>query len=380
MFNKDKIEELYPQAGELMWEPQLCWKLPKDKEYMLEEVCGNGEYFASLKKDGACYQVVKTQDFCYLFGRTVSRTTGVLTEKIENVPHLKEAFSTLPTNTVIVVEIYYPKKTSKDVTSIMGCLPELAIERQKDNPIHAYCHDILMYDNVDLRKIGALERYKILEAIWKLHNLSSFDFLELALPIYDNIFEEASSALERGEEGLVLRKKTGVWMCGKRPAWNTIKIKQMDTIDLICTGFCSPTKEYTGKELDTWQYWAIEKKVPELGWIEERVFNGEYYRVRGIDYRTVPITKPYYLGWKTAIHVGAYDENGKLVDLGTVSSGLTDDLKESITNNPNIYLNKVVSLDCMSIDKKQHTLRHPVFKGFRDDKNPKECLISEIFR
>ena len=50
-----------------------------------------------------------------------------------------------------------------------------------------------------------------------------------------------------------------------------------------------------------------------------------------------------------------------------------------MAENPNKYIGKVVALDCMSIDKKERTLRHPVFKEFREDKPAKDCLISEIF-
>lgn len=407
-FDKNKIAELYPESEDLMWEPQLCWKLPKGKENMLEEVCGNGDYFASLKKDGACYQVVKTPNHCYLFGRTISKTTGLLTEKIANTPHIEKAFSSLPANTVIVVEIYYPGKTSKDVTSIMGCLPREAIKRQENNPIHAYAHDILMYNGVDLRNTGALERYKILEAIWKLHSFSSFEFLELAQPIYENIFEEASLALKRGEEGLVLRKKTAGWSCGKRPAWTTLKLKQTDSIDLVCIGLCPPTKEYSGKELESWEYWDIGSPTFYDCYEEEHCFNGwrwskqkgQFYndymiqqikhgkdinfdsfcRVDDNERVYCPLTKPYFYGWPSAIEIGAYDNEGNLKLLGTVSSGLSDEDKQGMGERPDDYIGKVVSLDCMSIDKTEHTLRHPVFKSWRDDKNAKDCLISEVFK
>lgn len=373
-FNKEKIEELYPGAGDLMWEPQLVWSLPKGKEDKLEEMCANGEYFASIKKDGACYQYVQTENSSYLFGRTVSKVTGLLTEKSANVPHIIEALNTLPPKTVIVFEIYYPGGSSKDTVSIMGCLPQKAIDRQKDKPIHAYAHDILYYDGKDLRNTGAFERYKILEEVWKDHDFDSFDFLELATPIYDNIMEEANKALARGEEGVVLRKKDGTWNCGKRPAWNTIKIKEHDSIDLVCVGLCPPTKEYTGKELNTWEYWET--------------MGGDLYQGRYLDddgnatIKTImyPVTKYYYLGWNSAIKIGAYDNEGNIVELGTVSSGLTDDDKRLMTEFPDNYIGKVVALDCMSIDKREHTLRHPVFKCVREDKDAKDCKISEVFK
>ena len=346
-FKFENIEQLYPEAGHLMWEPMLMWSLPANKKDKLKEICDAGDYFASLKKDGACYQFIKTNHYEYLFGRTISTKTGLLTEKISNVPHIQKALSILPANTVLVLEIYYPGKTSKDTTSIMGCLPSKAIERQKNNPIHAYCHDLLYYDGQDHREMPAIERYKVLQQIWEKFNLNQYKFLELAQPIYENIYEKLAEALAAGEEGFVLRKKDSVWQCGKRPAWATIKCKQMDTIDLVCTRAIEATKEYTGKELETWPYWQ----------------DG------------IAVTKPYFYGWKTAIGIGAYDDEGNLKEIGTVSSGLTDEMRAHLDD----YVGKVVALQCMSIDRKEKTLRHPIVKAWRDDKNAAECKLSEVF-
>lgn len=370
-FDKEKIEELYPEAGPYMWPPQLVWSLPAGKEDKLDEMLANGEYFASLKKDGACYQFVKTEHYSYLFGRTVSRVTGLLTEKGANVPHIMQALDCLPAGTVLVMEIYYPGGSSKDTTSIMGCLPAKAIERQKDKPIHAYIHDILYWNGEDLRNKGALDRYLTLKYDWNARNFSSYDFLELAQPVFDNILEEANKALAAGEEGMVLRKKDGIWEPGKRPAWRTIKIKQHDTIDLVVTRLIDATKEYTGKELETWQYWEQTSCDGDIIDKDDTCHYGET--------NWWPVTKYAYYGWKTAIGIGAYDSEGKLIELGTVSSGLTDFDKQDMTENPDNWLNHVVALDCMSINKKDHTLRHPAFKMLRNDKNAKDCKISEVF-
>ena len=75
-FNKDKIQELYPEA--LMYEAQL---INKGTDTLLKQACESGDYFGQLKKDGAFYQYEKTENYNYLFGRTVSKTTGILTEK-----------------------------------------------------------------------------------------------------------------------------------------------------------------------------------------------------------------------------------------------------------------------------------------------------------
>lgn len=379
-FDKDKIHELYPEAENLMIEPMLIWKLPAGKESMLSEVCSNGEYFLEEKIDGAFYQFVKTENHSYLFGRTVSKLSGILTEKSDNVPHLKEALNCLPAGTILIGEIYVPGGTSKDTVSIMGCLPALAIKRQEKEPIHYYVHDIIAYDTVNLIDSPADLRYKILAAIWKKHDLNQYNFLRLATRVDEDMEAEISRILKSGGEGAVLKKKDYPYTPGKRPAWSTIKVKQMDSIDLICTGFCDATKEYTGKELATWEYWEERGERSQDGEYTWLLSEGRYYE----DYLHNPhiyrpVTKPYFLGWKTAIRIGAYNDNGELVDLGTVSSGLTDDNKREMTENPDLWLGHVVALDCMQIDKKEHTLRHPVFKCKRDDKDAKDCVISEIF-
>ena len=379
-FDKDKIHELYPEAENLMIEPMLIWKLPAGKESMLSEVCSNGEYFLEEKIDGAFYQFVKTENHSYLFGRTVSKLSGILTEKSDNVPHLKEALNCLPAGTILIGEIYVPGGTSKDTVSIMGCLPALAIKRQEKEPIHYYVHDIITYDTVNLIDSPADLRYKILAAIWKKHNLNQYSFLRLATRVDEDMEAEISRILKSGGEGAVLKKKDYPYTPGKRPAWSTIKVKQMDSIDLICTGFCDATKEYTGKELATWEYWEERGERSQDGEYTWLLSEGQYYEDYFHNphiYR--PVTKPYFLGWKTAIRIGAYNDNGELVDLGTVSSGLTDDNKREMTENPDLWLGHVIALDCMQIDKKEHTLRHPVFKCKRDDKDAKDCVISEIF-
>lgn len=365
-FDYDKVEELYPEAGELMFPAGLIWKLPPNKQSMKSEVCSNGEYFAQEKIDGALYQFVRTERNSYLFGRTVSKVTGLLTEKVESIPHIAEALAAIPANTILVGEIFVPEGTSKSVTHIMGCLSGEAIKRQeKEGWIHYYVHDIIYLDGKDLMNVGALERYNQLAEMWHKCALDQYSFLHLATIVEDNIEEKLSAILASGGEGMVLKRKGAPYTPGKRPAWDTIKFKQMDCVDLVCIGLCDATKEYTGKELSTWEYW----ETPE----------GNLYQSIQVGEDDIPVTKPYFFGWKTAIEIGAYDEEGKLIKLGTVSSGLTDADRTEMTESPDAWIGKVVSLDCMSIDKKEKTLRHPVFKSRREDKNAEECLITEIF-
>lgn len=361
-FDQTKVESLYPGAGGLMHEAMLIWKLPAGKENMMSEVCSNGQYFGEEKIDGAWYQIVIGRDHkpespqIYLFGRTKSKVTGLLTEKGQNVPHILSALSCLPPQTVIIGEVYYDGCTAKDTVSITGCLPQEAIRRQNDPKgrglIKYYIHDIIFYDGVNLMQTGAWDRYRILKAIYEKHNLSQYSFLRLATIVETGIEEEVARILNSGGEGMVLKKRDAIYSPDKRPAHNTIKFKQMDDTDLVCTRCIDPTREYTGKELDTWQYF---------------------------DSDGTPVTKPYALGWKSAIGIGGYNDQGELVEIGTVSSGLTDEDKAAMGENPDAFVGKVVALHCMSRDKKEQSLRHPVFKGWRDDKNAEDCKLSEIF-
>jgi ATP-dependent DNA ligase len=367
--------ELYPESERI--ECMKIWKLPTNKRHMLEEVCGNGKYFASLKKDGYWYEYEKTQNYSYMFSRTKSRVTGELSEKSANVPHIMKALDeALPKETIIIGELYYPGQTSKDVTTIMGCLPDKAVQRQgQKGLIHYYMHDIIKLDGEDLMQTPAIDRYNKLKKLYEENNLSQYDFLELAEIIEEDIYNFSINALAQGEEGTVLKLKEGHYFPDKRPAWNTIKIKKFDTIDAFIIGFCDATKEYTGKELMNWQYWEQCNSAGEWSkaiseFYEEYMNDRSHFR---------PITKPYYFGWKTAFELGAYDENGDIVKIGTISSGLTDELREGFARNPEQYLNKVVEIECMEKNNIDKTLRHGFLVRFRDDKTAEECTIKNIF-
>ena len=375
MFKRDEVYALYPGAEGMMQEAMLIWKLPAGKENMMSEVCENGQYFAQEKIDGAWYQFTKgVNGEKYLFGRTISRVTGLMTEKGGNVPHILEALDCLPNGTAVIGEIYFPGCTAKDTVSIMGCLPTEAIKRQQSGrgPIHYYVHDIIFYDGINLMSTGAWDRYRILQAVWQKLELQKYDYLRLATSVEDRIEDEVSRILNAGGEGMVLKKRNAVYSPGKRPAWSAIKFKQMDDTDLVCTRTIPATREYTGKEIETWPYW--EHATPDV--IVSEISISCMYGEAGWE----PVTKPYAFGWHTAIGIGAYDDNGTLVELGTVSSGLTDEDKQAMGERPEEFEGKVVSLHCMSIDKKEKTLRHPVFKSWRYDKNPHDCKINEVFR
>ena len=173
----------------------------------------------------------------------------------------------------------------------------------------------------------------------------------------DNLYSRVGTALAAGEEGMVIKVKDGIYEPDKRPL-TMLKAKKVDFIDAIIIGFEEPTKEYYGKEIQNWNYWIQNE-------------NGQ----------PLAVTKPYYMGWHNSrIKIGAYNNKGTIVEIGTIHSGISDEMKEDMTNNPNKYLNKVCSIQCMELDKKEHTIRHGFFKYMRDDKDIIDCQIEDIFK
>lgn len=379
-------------------EPMKINRIPDGKKNLFPSICASGEYFAELKKDGYWYMFERDADGeMYLWSRNVSKTTGVLTEKSANVPHIMECFETIPNDTIIIGEIYYPGKRSKDVTPIMGALPALAIERQagKYGYLRYYIHDILYYNGVSLINTRADVRYEILKRVYEKHLLFRYSIdnhptIELAERVDDNIQEAVAAALDAGEEGMVLKKRTAPYTPGKRPAWDTIKIKKTDTCDAIVIGTLPATKyydgkldvqsNYQGKDANQWPYWAVfvteqEPSGPETK-LCHKVPIGEYDVIKGIGFKTMPVTKAWYYDWPTAIEIGAYDEStNSIVHIGSVASGLSDSDRANLKE----YVGKVCELAGMEKDCEAHTLRHFHFKRLRDDKVPEECTISSIF-
>lgn len=339
--------ELYPGSLQV---PAMLYSKAPDGEKLLREL-GSKKYIGQEKIDGSFYQLEKTDDgHIYLFSRAISKKTGELSEKIANVPHIKEWAEQLPNGTILIGEIYVPGGKSNDTTKIMGALPEKAIERQKDNPIHYYVHDMIRYNGKSLIDTDFEHRYSDLCEHIDIE-CDNPDWLRVASSFtgYD-MYKTIQRYLDNGSEGCVIKLKSGLYLPGKRPVWNFKVKEQVDSLDFVILDLLDPEKEYTGKELDTWKYYKDD----------------------------VPVTKDYYMGWKNALSVGAY-KDGKLVYVGRVASGLTDEMKAHMTKEPDLYIGSVCEIQAMSIDKERKTFRHPRLISMRFDKNPNECQLDEIF-
>ena len=364
------MSELYPGSHQT---PVMKYH-NKLTDAKVDAAMTNGEWCLQEKKDGCFYMLEKIDsEHIYLFSRTKSKKTGELAEKGANVPHIiKWAHDFLPDDTVLLGEIYIPGGHSNDVTSVMGCLPKNAIARQEASDwVHYYVFDCIRYCGHDLCENTVETRigYYLETELYDCFELGNFiggympacEYVEMAttytlgenvnIGIGCNSFQEKLNEIfAAGGEGAVFKRLDGIYEPDKRPM-TCFKMKEhIDSVDLVIMDLLNPVKEYTGKELETWPYWEDE----------------------------VPVTKHYYYGWKNAFKVGAY-KDGKLVEVGRVASGLTDELREDMAAHPENYIGKVAQISCMSLNKKDHTVRHPVFEQLRPDKNADDCLLDEIF-
>lgn len=339
-----------------IYSPMLVGKAPKNYENMFK----NTPIIGTVKKDGYFSQLVKDNNEVHLYSRTVSKKTGYYSDNIEKVPHIKDwAMNELPNGTCIIGEVYYPNGTSKNVTSVLGALPEKAIERQKGEygKIHFYMHDILAYNGED---------YVMNNMTYDYRYSNLCDHIDIATPLipelevarcYDNAYLDLNKVtidkLAAGEEGMVFRVENGLYAPGKRQPKVMFKIKQaQNDIDFVITEVLPPEYLYTGKESETWGYKDKEGNL---------------------------ITKAAYYGWAGALRLGAYDNAGNLVSVGRVSSGLTDNLKADLAANPDKYIGTVVEVNCMSLDKGNKTMRHCYLSRLRADKPAQDCKLEEIF-
>lgn len=335
------------------------------KPELLDEALNSDNYCITLKKDGASYYWAKDLNgSVHLYKDSISKKTGTLVDKIENVPHMKAfAEQYFPNGSQLVIEVCYGK-TSKDVNSIMLALPPKAIQRQNDSRLaKAYIFDITFWDNKSYHEKDFADRWAKIEEIFKELEMAPL-WMEFAVPVYEDKTAVIADWLARGEEGGVLKmlhstSKTSaayhlreIGCTAARPMHTTFKIKSLETTDVVIMGVEMPSKAYSGKDPENYKY---------------RDEDGN------------PVNRLWKLGYANAFVIGAYDDAGNLVKIGTVASGLDDEMRAAAAQYPEDFILTTIEIECMSKDNISKTFRHPRFLRTRPDKPAQSCLMSEVF-
>ena len=339
-------------------------------------------YIATVKHDGDWGMFIHYSKGNNLIrSRSISKVTGVYGDYTAKLPTAIEVMDKWPDNTVILAEICVDGEgvNANTIGTILRCLPEKAVERQKTTKVKFWGFDLLMWDGEDLTEIPYLLRIMHLEALLNdkfadhYYGADHFCCTTVYADGYD-FAEEADRIIAAGGEGLVIQKKDNHYWPGTRTAWKTLKLKQkLPEMELLVIDALEPTIAYEGMEIDSWKYWLVypsDGDYPTMhnfnGAAEaleyEEKFNKKQAEALGYTVKVRAVTKPYFYGWKSAIRV-LY--NGVEVD---VASGLTDDDKAWLSTKEAYNLIQSEALYAvvrgMSTNDKG-AIRHPVFVRFR---------------
>ena len=348
--------------------PPASWDSTR-KQNLIRTRIFDGGFLGAKKMDGFFTKFVKDEDGNIFMHSRSRNVKGEYVDKHEWVPQLERFFQNIPNGTCVLGELYLPNKPgSHNITSILGCLLPKALERQKneENKLHFYIFDVLAYYNKSLLKEPAQKRF--LETLPHIRDYFGAEYVEVANYLqYDELWEALISYLEEGGEGFVITAPNALYEPGKRPSKTTLKVKQelQNSIDCIVIGALPPTRIYTGKQLEIWQYWQNTLTGEKV--------KGDFYEEFKMDKPLVPITHSYFLNWAGSLKLGLYGENGKCIEIGSIS-GLPDE----VLSNWRDYIGKVLTVSAMDVYKDSMRLRHPKSLGFRDDKAPKDCTIDQI--
>lgn len=363
-------------------EPERYWQIPPTANYqakkdiIIKHAIEDGDYIASEKIDGNWCRFVTEDGIGKMQTRGISKVTGTYGEVHEKVPaifnELLNKFPCIDGPTMLIGELFVPGGDDKTIGSILRCLPAKAIQRQTVTKVKFRIFDVWHLIGFSFMTTPYFVRVQELEKLRRIfadsENIEISNFL-----VGPGIYDFLENIFNKGGEGIVLQYKNGLPEPGKRPAQKTIKIKKEieKPIDVVLIGTNPPTREYTGKELEGWNYWEnvkTEQRVNEnkyQAWLD-----GEMWE---------PITKNYYNQWIGSIIVGLYYKDS-IMPLCSVSS-LTEELKADITNNFNDYYLKPLVITGMefSYTDKGVSVRHPKFKYFRDDIPAKDCTFEKVF-
>ena len=359
--------------------PPSTWSDEKKRENARMKIY-SGEWYGAQKFDGYFAKLIKDEDGNIILYSRSRGVNGKFADKHEWVPHLNSFFDALPMGTCLLGELYLPSQPgSRNITTIMGCLKEKAIARQeKGEKLHFYIFDCLAYAGKSWMSYPARKRFAFVDDFGIGNEYTTHAKYVCGADL--NILLQ--EILARGDEGVVITHKDGLYEPGKRPSKTTLKIKKelKQTIDCFFTGIGSaPTKEYTGKEIETWKYWQHQMTGVKI--------EAEMYKEYKAGCPLIPVTKGFYHGWAGSLEIavfrhkvgsqckinGVVYEDTEVFPIGWLS-GLPDEMKA----DPKKFAFKPIEVTAMEYDSWNHSLRHGKMVGWRKDLTLNDCTLDKI--
>lgn len=252
-------------------------------------------------------------------------------DSIHNTPILRRVYEMCGAN--LHGELYVPGGISDDVTKILGCTPDLAMERtmavDPSKRLHYVLIDIREYKGYNLINEPYWVRRAILEHVyWNyIVDIDTFEYIVLPPILTGDPNKEFGCIVGNGGEGVIFKKTDAIYIPGKKPANNWVKGKKKITYDVVMMGL----NPGTGKNADIFGSIAF----------------GHYI-------------------------------NGRLVNCGNCSSGLDDKTRQYIYDNADRMIANKQVFEIEAIQESVKSFRNAVFLRLRDDKNASECVPMNI--
>lgn len=299
------------------------WEIDPARAKTREPEWGSVMYVAEEKLDGWRYLMHLDGQFKrpYLTGRRISKETGFLSEKGDQVPMLWPEWKF--GYTVLDGEIMPPEGADfRDIAGIMNSDVQTAQERiQVIGPPRYYVFDVLFHNGDDLRDASLFERRIVLEKLIPLLNHP----LITIVPRIENTREAYEQIVQRGGEGVILKDISSPYGEG----WT--KVKRYSTLDVIISGFTEAKHGRTGK----------------------------------------------YVGLIGAAIVSVYNSMGELLEVGQVS-GMTDELRVEMSQNRDAWIGQVIEIRAQEWAKDR--LRHPRFVRARPEAKRQDCSFAKMMQ
>ena len=359
--------------------PSTSWSEDKKKQNAMDKIF-SGEWWGSQKRDGIFCMCGKNPEGEIFLRPRAKNTKGEFVNKVDWVPQIHKFLNELEPGTVLLGELYLPRdEQAKSTSSIMNSLQPRAVKKQakEEDKLILYIFDILALEGENWLNKRAEDRFEELNVLWRAYPGQYVEYAE-----YFNgqeLWNLLQKLLLEGYEGVVITHKDASYQPGKRSNKVSLKIKKelQDTVDCIVIGANPPTRLYSGKEVETWEYWFNDLDNEKILASEYFAKNHEsIYKLYSEGGAVVPVTKNWFYGWAGSWKLGAY-KDGKLVQIGSLS-GLTDEQKENWRD----YVGKVVEVSAMETSENQEGgkgLRHPKLIDVRSDVDPTDCTYERIF-
>lgn len=295
-------------------------------------------YAVEEKYDGYSYLNVEGRFFSKSLS-SAAGSKGQPVEKTDRIPHLanilKQVYEECGAD--LHGELYKLGGISDDVTKIMGCTADKALERTKE-VLATEGHDgLLHYMLIDIRAIHGKslinEPHRLRRAILKwvytkyIQPLDPYGYIRLTEELQGDPCDHFKRIVLSGGEGIIIKREDALYIPGKKPANNWIKGKKKVTHDVFMLGF----NDGTGKN--------------------EKLFG--------------------------SIRFG-HMVDGKIVECGNCSSGLSDEMREHIYRNADTMIENKQVFEIEAIQESVKSFRNPVFLRLRDDKAWNECTPINI--